>query len=128
MADTVADVIAGLKEKAKGFTRESERLLTRADAYYEAADVLEKQLSEAPAPKPQKRRQRGLKKKAAKKPSAPPVSEGGRLGQLTTFLETAGPSTAKEIMRQTGIPSGTLTNLFQRGGFTKDAEGRWVAP
>lgn len=48
-----------------------------------------------------------------------------RLDELRAFLKKNGPSSRKEILAKTGVPSGTIGMLLKPPMFKKDSEGKW---
>jgi hypothetical protein len=90
-----------------------------AEQFDAAADVIEKietgeMFTRAPRPTP---------------PVAPAPRPMSRLEQLREWVRTNGPIARRHIIRDSGIPTGTIGMLLiAQNGFRQDSDGRWFVP
>ena len=59
------------------------------------------------------------------KPLFGKAGEKSRKEQLADYLEANGPKTRMEIVKQTGIPPGTVSFCLKDKRFAKNGDGKW---
>ena len=101
----------GLREQARRFEQAAQKLA-------EAAAALDGS--------PSRRNGRAMAVEREVEESDRPAGHGTRLPSLKNFLLTNGPMRRSEIMRQAGMPKGTVAYLLKESnGFKKDKQKRW---